>query len=223
LTGKKLPLPRGGGTGHERLRLLPAERRSAQHARLQTRNQLKAAIITLDPPLRARLGRVNPAALNQSALVRRTPSLAPLRRLSRRIHQLEHELAAVDDELAELTHALCPQPLAEHSIAPLRTAQALAPAADTTRIKSEASFTALADVSPTEASSGPLKRHRLNRDGDHQLNSALHMSTLNRIRHHPKTRAHYQRLNSNGKTKKEATQIVKRVLARRLYRTLTTT
>jgi transposase len=222
LSGKRLPLPRGGGVGREQLRLLLAERRSAQHARLQARNQLQAAILTLDPPLRARLDRVDPAALYRFALVRRTPSLAPLRRLSRRIQQLERELAAIDAELAELTQALCPQLLAEHSVGPLCTAQVLVSAADPTRLKSEASFAALAGVSPIEASSGPTKRHRLNRGGDRQLNWALHMSALNRIRHHPETRAYYQRLLSNGKTKREAIRIVKRVLARRLYRTLTT-
>jgi transposase len=223
LSGNKLPLPRESGAGREQLRLLLAERRSAQHARLQARNQLKAAMITLDPPLRERLEVLDPAALHRSTLVRRTLSLAALQRLSRRIHQLETELAAIDTELAQLTQTLCPKLLAEHSVGPLCTAQILVSAADPTRLKSEASFAALAGVSPIEASSGTVKRHRLNRGGDRQLNWALHMSALNRIRHHPETRAYYQRLLSNGKTKREANRIIKRVLARRLYRTLTTT
>jgi transposase len=222
LTGKQLPLPRSGA-GREQLRLMLDERRSAQHSRLQALNQLKAAIITLDPPLRARLSRLDPATLNRHALVRRTPPLAPLSRLSRRIQQLERELADVDAELAALTRALCPQLLAEHGVGPLCTAQVLVSAADPTRLKSEASFAALAGVSPIEASSGPIKRHRLNRGGDRQLNWVLHMSALNRIRYHPETHAYYQRLLSNGKTKKEAIRIIKRVLARRLYRTLMTT
>jgi len=223
LSGKQLPLPRSGGAGREQLRLLLTERRSAQHARLQARNQVQAALVTLDPPLRAHLGRLDPATLHRSTLLRRTPSLAALGRLSRRIQQLETELAAIDTELAELTQALCPQLLAEHSVGPLCTAQLLVSAANPNRLKSEASFAALAGVSPIEASSGPRKRHRLNRGGDRQLNWALHMSALNRIRHHPETQAYYQRLLTNGKTKKEAIRIVKRVLARRLYRTLTAT
>ena len=222
LTGKQLPLPRGGDE-REQLRLLLAERRSAQHARLQARNQLQAAIVTLDPPLRARLGRLHPATLHRHTLVRRTPALTPLRRLSRRMQLLERELAAVDTELAELTRSLCPQLLAETGVGPLCCAQVLVSAAAPSRLKSEASFAALAGVSPIEASSGPIKRHRLNRGGDRQLNWALHMSALNRIRYHPETRAYYHRLLENGKTKKEATRIVKRVLARRLYRTLTAT
>jgi transposase len=48
------------------------------------------------------------------------------------------------------------------------------------------------------------------------------MSALNRIRYHPETRAYHHRLLERGKTKREAIRIVKRALARRLYRTITT-
>jgi transposase len=222
LSGKRLPLPRTGAD-REQLRLLLAERRSAQRARLQALSQLRAALITLEPPLRARLSDLDPATLDRHALVRRTATLAPLQRLSRRIRQLEHELAAVDAELATLTRALCPQLLAEHGVGPLCTAQLLVSTADPSRLRSEPAFAALAGVSPIEASSGAIRRHRLNRGGDRQLNWALHMSALNRIRYHDETRAYYQRLLARGKTKKEAIRIVKRMLARRLYRTLTAT
>ena len=222
MAGKPLPLPRHGAA-HARLRLLLAERRSGQRARLQALNQLKAALVTLDPPLRAQLSRLAPPALARSIAARRQPELAPLRRLAKRVTQLERELAEIDTELAQLTHALCPQLLAQTGVGPLCTAQILVSAADPSRLTSEASFAALAGVSPVQASSGQIKRHRLNRGGDRQLNWALHMSALNRIRHHPETRAYYQRLLRNGKTKKEAIRIAKRVLARRLYRTLTAT
>ena len=48
------------------------------------------------------------------------------------------------------------------------------------------------------------------------------MTALNRIRYHPETRTYYRRQLDRGKSKKEAIRIVKRALARRLYRTLTT-
>jgi transposase len=220
LSGKPLPLPRGGGE-REQLRLLLVERRSARQARLQALNQLKAAIVTLDPAVRERLSRLEPAALHRSAVARKA-EIAPLRRLSKRIEQLDRELATVDRELATLTRELSPRLLAESGVGPLCTAQVLVSAADPRRLKSEASFAALAGVSPIEASSGPVKRHRLNRGGDRQLNWVLHMSALNRIRYHDETRAYHQRLLKRGKSKKEAVRIVKRVLARRLYRTLTT-
>jgi transposase len=217
-----LPRPRTGAE-REQLRLLLAERRSAQHARRQALNQLKAAIVTLDPPLRAQLAGLAAPALARSLAARRRTELTPLKRLAQRVTLLDHELAQVDRELAQLTEALAPGLRAEPGIGPLCTAQLLVSAADPHRLTSEAALAALAGVSPIEASSGPIKRHRLNRGGDRQLNWALHMSALTRIRHHEETRAYYQRLIDRGKTKREAIRIVKRALARRLYRTLTAT
>jgi transposase len=219
LTGRRLPLPRGGRE-RELLRLLLIERRSAQHGRQQASNQLQAAIITLDPPLRARLAHRRPATLARSSLLQRQRALAPLRRLAKRIVLLEQELAEIDRELARLTRRLCPKLLAEQGVGPLCAAQVLVSSADPNRLHSEPAFAALAGVSPIEASSGPRKRHRLNRGGDRQLNWALHMSALNRIRYHPETRSYYTRLLDRGKTKREAIRIVKRALARRLYRTI---
>jgi transposase len=219
LAGEPLSLPRGGRE-REQLRLLLVERRSAQHARQQALNQLKAAIVTLDPPLRARLEQRRPATLARSSLLQ-PQQLAPLLRLARRIVLLERELGETDRELTELTRALCPQLLRQPGVGPLCAAQLLVSTSDPRRIRTEPAFAALAGVSPVEASSGPIKRHRLNRNGDRQLNWVLHMTALNRIRYHPETRGYYQRQLDRGKTKREAVRIVKRALARRLYRTLT--
>jgi len=219
LSGKPLPLPRTGSE-RERLRLLLAERRSARQARLQADNQLKAALVTLEPGLRRQLSELRGASLVRSLAARRRPELAPLLRLAKRSLWLAEELAEIDRELAELTARLCPRLLAEDGVGPLCTAQVLVSTAAPNRLRSEASFAALAGVSPIEASSGQVKRHRLNRGGDRQLNWALHMSALNRIRCHAETHAYYQRLLEDGKSKREAIRIVKRVLARRLYRTL---
>jgi transposase len=222
LSDQPLALPRTGSE-REQLRLLLLERRSATHARQQAVNQLKAAIVTLDPPLRRQLGRLRPAALTRNATLQRQRQLAPLRRLAKRILLLEQERAAVDRELAELTRALCPQLLEQPGVGPVCAGQILVSTADPRRIRSEPAFAALAGVSPVEASSGQIKRHRLNRSGDRQLNWALHMTALNRIRYHAETRAYYQRQLDRGKTKREALRITKRALARRLYRTLTAT
>jgi len=47
------------------------------------------------------------------------------------------------------------------------------------------------------------------------------MTALARIRNHPETRRYYDQLQRRGKTKREAIRCLKRMLARRLYRTLT--
>src|SRR5205814_297489 len=102
-------LPRtGSGAERERLRLLLAERRSCQRARLQALNQLKAALVTLDPPLRRRLEQLDQATLARSLAARPQPQLAALRRLSKRLQLLSSELAEIDGELDQLTQQLSP-------------------------------------------------------------------------------------------------------------------
>jgi transposase len=71
-----------------------------------------------------------------------------------------------------------------------------------------------------DASSGKQRRRRLNRGGDRQLNWALHVVALARIRHHAETTAYYQPLLASGKTTREAHRCVKRALARHFYRRL---
>ena len=102
----------------------------------------------------------------------------------------------------------------------MTAAQLLVSSGDPGRMRSEASFAALAGTSPVEASSGPIKRHRLNRGGDRQLNRGLHMISLNRCRYHAETAAYFQRKLAQGKTKREARRCVKRMLARRFYQQL---
>jgi transposase len=82
---------------------------------------------------------------------------------------------------------------------------------------SEASFAALPGTSPVDASSGKQRRHRLNRGGDRQLNWALHLVALARIRHHAETTAYYRRLLAAGKTTRQARRCVKRAPASHFY------
>jgi transposase len=103
---------------------------------------------------------------------------------------------------------------------PVCGAQLLVSSGDPKRLRSEAAFAALAGTSPVDASSGKQRRHRLNRGGDRQLNWALHVVALQRIRHHPETSAYYERLLAGGKSAREARRCVERVLARHFYHRL---
>jgi transposase len=143
-----------------------------------------------------------------------------LRRLGRRVERLSHEVAKAECALAELVADLAPDLLEESGVGPVCAAQLLVSSGDPSRMTSEASFAALAGTSPVEASSGKQRRHRLNRGGDRQLNWALHVVALQRIRHHPETSAYYERLLATGKSMREARRCVKRALARHFYHRL---
>jgi transposase len=219
---ERLSLPRGGGR-REDLRLLLLERRSAMRARTAALNQLSAVLLTAPEHVRERL-----QTLAGERLVREAARLRPhadvvigvLRRLGKRAERLSKEVAETERRLAALVAELAPDLLEECGVGPVCAAQLLVSSGDPNRMRSEASFAALAGTSPVEASSGKQRRHRLNRGGDRQLNWALHVVALQRIRHHPQTATYYERLLAAGKTAREARRCVKRALARHFYRRL---
>jgi transposase len=88
------------------------------------------------------------------------------------------------------------------------------------RLRNEAAFAALAGVAPIPASSGQTVRHRLNRCGDRQLNRALHTIVLHRRQHDATTRDYIAKRIAEGKSRRDATRLLKRYLARHLYRVL---
>jgi transposase len=222
LSEEGLSVPRGGGP-REVLRLLLLERRSAIQARSAALNQLSALLVTAPAQLRDRLGALSGERLARAAArLRLGPDVSNsvLRRLGQRVAFLSHEVAQIEQSLAALLTQLAPELLAECGVGPVCAAQLLVSSGDPSRMASEASFAALAGTSPVEASSGKQQRHRLNRGGDRQLNWALHVIALARIRHHAETAAYYQRLLATGKTAREARRCIKRALARHFHRRL---
>jgi transposase len=222
LGGEGLSHPRGGGR-REDLRLLLLERRSAMRARNAALNQLSALLVTAPDHLRARLGALSGDRLaHAAARLRPRPEVMTgvLRRLGQRAVRLAKEVAEAERALAALLAQVAPDLLEECGVGPICAAQLLVSSGDPGRMTSEGSFAALAGTSPVDASSGKQRRHRLNRGGDRQLNWALHVVALARIRHHPETAAYYERLLAAGKTTREAHRCVKRALARHFYRRL---
>ena len=88
------------------------------------------------------------------------------------------------------------------------------------RLRSEASFAALCGASPVDASSGKQVRHRLNRGGDRQANSALWRIVFTRMSFDPRTQEYVARRTKEGKTTKEIMRCLKRYVAREVYKTL---
>ena len=71
-----------------------------------------------------------------------------------------------------------------------------------------------------DASSGKQVRHRLNRGGDRQANSALWRIVRTRMTHDPRTKAYVARRTAEGKTTKEIVRCLKRYVAREIYKSL---
>ena len=117
-----------------------------------------------------------------------------------------------------LVTATAPQLLELHGVGTHTAALLLVTAGDNPqRLRSEASWAHLCGVSPIQASSGKVTRHRLNRSGDRQANHALWRIALTRMSNDPRTRVHVERRTADGKSKAEIMRILKRYIAREIF------
>jgi transposase len=230
LEGEQLARPRRGGA-REALRCLLQTRDSAVQARRVALNQLRALVVTCPEPLRGELRSLTRARLLARCRRLRAgttgdPELAgtllSLRLLADRIAALTAEERLLARELRVLVEREAPALLAERGVGPITAAQLLVSWSHNGRFRSEACFARLGGAPPIPASSGQTLRHRLDRGGDRRLNRALHQIVVSRRKCDPRTAAYIARRTSEGKSEREAIRILKRYLARHLYRIMET-
>jgi transposase len=214
----------------EALRLLMCDRDNAVHSCKTARTLLASVIVTAPADLRQRLRHLprQQRALACAALAvpagadRQTTVLyQTLARLGQRITALASEAAGLEAQIAAIVEHTTPGLVtAEPGMGALSAAQILLSWSHAGRIRSEAAFAMLSGTAPVPVSSGRTDRHRLNRLGDRQLNRALHVIAVNRMRCHPPTQAYTRRRLAEGKTERDIRHCIKRYLARHLYRAL---
>ena len=226
--GQELASPRAG-QHREALRLLLVARRSAVDVRREALVQLRSVIVTAPDRLREELrGLPTGRLLDRCSRLRRSTTATAdelavrlvLRTLARRINAATVEADELEREILAHVRALAPQLLDEPGVGPIVAAQLLVAWSHPGRVRSEAAFARLAGVAPLPASSGQTTRHRLSRGGDRQLNRALHTVILHRRQHDPATKEYIARRLAEGKSRRDATRLLKRYLARHLYRLL---
>ena len=123
-------------------------------------------------------------------------------------------------EILGHVRALVPELLNEAGVGAIVAAQLIVTWSHRDRVRNEAAFARLARVAPLPASSGQTIRHRLSRGGDRQLNRALHTVVLHRRQHNLATRDYIARRVSEGKRSRDPVRLLKRYLARQLYRVM---
>ena len=228
-SGRAAGAPKGGDGAVEAIRALMVAKRSARHERAQAVNQARALLVTGPDELRARLAGQPAAALAASiAALRPRPADVPgyatriaLRELGRRVRFLDAQLARLDELIVPLVTARAPGLLALHGVGPDTAALLLIAAGDhPQRLRSEAAWAHLCGAAPIPASSGKVRRHRLNPGGNREANHALWRIVITRMSSHPATRAYAERRTREGLSKKEIIRCLKRYLAREVYRYL---
>ncbi len=214
----------------EAIRALVVTKRSARDVRIKTLNQIRHLSFTSPDDLRGRLKGVSAKMLaaEAAALRPRTGSdpvmfatKLAIQTLGRRVLDLEDETARINAVLSELVTATAPSLLALHGVG-IDTASALLVAAgdNPERLRSEAAWAHLCGVAPIQASSGKVTRHRLDRGGDRNANQALWRIVMTRISCEPRSRAYMERRTKEGRSKREVIRILKRYVAREVFKHL---
>lgn len=121
--------------------------------------------------------------------------------VARRHQALAAEIARLDTALETLVADAAPARFRDRTgVGTPVAATLLVTAGDNPgRLRTGASFAALCGASPVDASSGKQRRHRLNRGGDRQANSALWRIAFTRMATDPRTKANATRRTAEGK------------------------
>lgn len=233
LSGEATGVPKSHDGPVEALRALKAVQRSGNKARTQALNQIHQLLVTAPEDLRARLRplgrtdllatcagfRIKPDDDSLQAMTR-----LALRELAQRVVHLDEQLTMVSKRLSRITAAAAPKLVAITGVGPEVASTLLMTAGDNPqRMHSEAAFAALCGSNPIPASSGKTNRHRLNRGGDRQANSALWRIVIVRLSCDQKTRDYLDKRIKEGKNKTEAIRCLKRYVAREIYNAMPST
>jgi transposase len=138
----------------------------------------------------------------------------------RHLRELSHTVDALEAEIAQLVAQVAPQLLSEPGFGPLTAGKLIGEIAGAERFSSDAKLARAGGIAPIPVSSGNTNRHRLDRGGNRQINTAIHRVAVTRARCHPETKAYLARKREEGKTNRDAIRCLKRHLARRTWHLL---
>jgi transposase len=221
---ENLPTARLSGPELE-IRLLAVHRERLVAARVRLINELRWQLHDLWPDWEVPK-RVLINATWQKKIARRLAGAQPSVRVTiardeiRRIADLTRTITDLYRQLAVLVKQHAPHLLAEKGLGVLLAAKLIGEVAGIDRFTTDAKLARMAGCAPIPVSSGRTDRHRLDRGGNRQLNHAIHMYAICRIRHDPQTAVYIAKQRKAGKTNREAIRSLKRHLVRRLHRLL---
>jgi len=214
----------------EAIRVLLVAKRSARQGRVKALVQMRHLGYTAPDQLRSTIKGLGVAQLVAVATGLRpavstdpvtAATKASLSSLAHRVRALDHEIEGLDALLTPLVTATAPELLEMLGVGLDTAATLLVAAGDNAeRLVSEAGWAHLCGVAPLEASSGKVTRHRLDRGGDRQANAALWRIVMVRLTCDPESRAYMERRMKEGRSKREVIRILKRYVAREVYRHL---
>jgi transposase len=196
------------------VRLLVDHREDLVRERTRIQNRLRWHLHELEP------GRRIPAkALNQFKTMDELDALisgrqAPVARVARHLASQNRTLTVAINELEReitgLVTELTPNLLALVGCGPLTAAKLLGEVAGIERFRSRSAFAMHNGTAPIPVWSGNNDRHRLNRGGNRQINTALHRIAITQLQHFAPAIAYVEHRTASGDTKTEAIRALRR-------------
>ena len=207
------------------LRMLDERRTNLTQQRTRSVNQLHALLRELLPGgapteltadrAAAMLARIRPSSTAERA----RKDIA--RDLVDDIRRLDAQLAANKARMAEVVAESGTSLTDIDGVGPVVAARLLGRTARASRFPTAAAFASYCGTAPIEISSADKIRHRLSRQGDRQLNNALHTIALTQVRMpNSRGRAHYDQKIAQGKTHAEAMRCLRRRLTDYVWRSM---
>lgn len=207
------------------LKMLDERRRNLTQQRTRSVNQLHALLRELLPGgartdltadhAATTLARVRPVSVAEQA----RKQLA--RDIIADIRRLDAQLKANKAQMAEVVAQTGSRLPDIDGVGPVVAARLLGRTGRASRFPTAAAFASYCGAAPIEVSSGDRARHRLSRQGDRQLNNALHTIALAQVRMPgSRGRTYYDRTLARGKTHAEAMRCLRRRLADHVWRSM---
>jgi transposase len=133
-----------------------------------------------------------------------------------------HDLALAElrNRIERAVSVSCTTVTDVYGVGPIVAAYLIGYSGDICRFPSAGHFARYNATAPIEASSGPKVRHRLNPNGNRQLNHAIHLAAVTQVAHDTPGRAYYLRKQAEGKSRKEAMRRLKRRISDAVYQHL---
>ena len=228
LSGVRTVAPKGRDGMVEAPRMLQKARSTAVAARRAALRMTRAHIVSAPEEPRGRLRgmtRMQPVRHLSAARPDPTDFKSPVgaarispKRLAKRCVDLDDEVSELDETIEAILADAAPLLVKCSCVGPQSAAQPMATVGDDPeRPRSEAAFAMLCGVAPIPVSSGMTYRHRLNRGGDRQASSAIHIIAIGRLRTDERTKGYVARKMAEGHAKMEAIRCLKRYIAREMY------
>ncbi|MGN0077374.1 MAG: IS110 family transposase [Coriobacteriales bacterium] len=228
IEGKYTSTPKAGDGWVEALRCLTVSRRAAVKASTAAANAVKALLTSAPEHVKKQFSGMGAKEMMTSLSRKRTKKdvveeglFASLRSLALMWTECQKQADEAKERMGELLEENAPALLAIEGCGPMSAAALAVAAGDNPdRMGSKHSFAALCGVSPVDASSADVKRHRLNRGGNRQANCALYHIAVSRLKYDERTKAYAAKRKADGKSKKETLRCLKRYISNEVYRAL---